>query len=1359
MKHIISFISACFILFLFFLSFLPGEDKQETQQVAVYPEEFPPMHLRKGKFLQTGRLFSGSSEMEFVKNITVFPDAVLQGWKHMGPRNAGGRVRAIAVDKRNSNIVLTGGVSGGIFRSTDATGTWNTVTSSEHIRLSSIAQDPRNGHGDTWYATTGELATYADNHILGHGVYKSVDNGVSWTLLASTTGIKNAFLDNPFDIVHRVRVHPKTGDVYLAALAGIYRSQNGGRTFERVLGSPDVRDKFQEGVITSPFFNRNYWFSDVHIAVDGTLYAALQTYPDPATAGGGLFRSATGDASDWVNITPPFFHDNIIRVVIASVPSTPGTVYFACAFYDLSISSTLGRDVHLYRYMKSDSNPDQWNDLSGNLPSHASGGRGTFTQGGYNLALAVHPKNPDIVFLGLVAIFRSTTGFTTPYDVTGKHITDVLVHADCHALVFDPNNPEILYIATDGGINKTVQSSFPGSQQSAHRNLDAYFTLNNNALSIAQCYDISLAGEGVYAGTQDQSAWLGTEKSDQWIQYPGGDVLQTAVSRDGKFLVSDHSGGGINLTPNADPDFETVGLSVDVRYLFDFAFDPSNLYRLVGVDNTKREMYIIDAVNEFIDDPVSEEHSRVIPWGNEVVNGKSFSLSSYPPGTLYLTGFGVSDEFYHRSAKPPFSKVEGLFSSSPVFSRLADNDFPEAEVSDIFINPYRSDQLLVSFFTYTNNKKLLYSDNGGATWHNVTGNLAAKSSTDTGPMVLSTAIVGNGSIFFAGTTSGLFATKKLSGATTEWQRVHPDMIKNHLVTDMEVDRTGRLTIGTYGGGVYRAVYDAGTPPAGFSHPLPPVQMQTDATHTIDLADFTTGAIQRIELLNSKTGLVKVSLNNNMLHLVTGSGEGSGVITVILHAKEDGYGAVESFPVNVYDIAREAQLALSFQPISITTVEISGTLTLTNTGQQDLIVKGGISVSNNIPTYIIKDIPLNRGEMAQRYLIINLRTPPYDYAKVVCRLDKYPYVKSFTISLGDLLIAATFAENSTGVVTDITDDMGRTYMLETPEDGNSHDDDNALFNIDMSTGALTFKDSPDFEDPQDANRNNIYAVEVTVTVGSIVTKTVVRVSVTNVNEPPVVVAEIMNPSLLDTGFGTRVIDLSGTFTDPDAGDMLTFSVSTNSPLVVTATIATTTLTLTEVGGGESVITVTANDGSNTATDEFTVTVNRAPVVTPISDLSLMEGGTEDIDLAVAFMDPDTDALTFTVNSADNVVTAAIAGTTLTLTEVGPGSSDITVTANDGKGGTVSDTFTVTVEMVTGVAEATGGFRAYPNPGSESLTVEPGGTVRIYDFTGRHIYAPVREQSPKKVVLDISGLAGGTYLLKVSGGNTARRLVVE
>ncbi len=84
-----------------------------------------------------------------------------------------------------------------------------------------------------------------------------------------------------------------------------------------------------------------------------------------------------------------------------------------------------------------------------------------------------------------------------------------------------------------------------------------------------------------------------------------------------------------------------------------------------------------------------------------------------------------------------------------------------------------------------------------------------------------------------------------------------------------------------------------------------------------------------------------------------------------------------------------------------------------------------------------------------------------------------------------------------------------------------------------------------------------------------------------------------------------------------------------------------------------------------------------------------------------------------------------------------------------------TFSITVSpMVTGIDDLTDRtFNIYPNPVSGRLTVErkgiAGNEISIHDLTGKRIQVPVREQSPGKVVLDVSGLAGGMYLVRVSG----------
>jgi surface protein len=110
----------------------------------------------------------------------------------------------------------------------------------------------------------------------------------------------------------------------------------------------------------------------------------------------------------------------------------------------------------------------------------------------------------------------------------------------------------------------------------------------------------------------------------------------------------------------------------------------------------------------------------------------------------------------------------------------------------------------------------------------------------------------------------------------------------------------------------------------------------------------------------------------------------------------------------------------------------------------------------------------------------------------------------------------------------------------------------------------------------------------------------------------------------------------------------------------------------------------DDGRGGAFEKaFTISinnVNESPVVaTTLADQSL-DGGfsTFDINLAGVFTDIDGDELQYSVTSADEtVVTAAISGTMLTITEVGAGSATLTVTATDGGGLSMADELLVTV----------------------------------------------------------------------------------
>ncbi|MCA1747405.1 MAG: hypothetical protein LC655_06885, partial [Bacteroidales bacterium] len=184
-------------------------------------------------------------------------------------------------------------------------------------------------------------------------------------------------------------------------------------------------------------------------------------------------------------------------------------------------------------------------------------------------------------------------------------------------------------------------------------------------------------------------------------------------------------------------------------------------------------------------------------------------------------------------------------------------------------------------------------------------------------------------------------------------------------------------------------------------------------------------------------------------------------------------------------------------------------------------------------------------------------------------------------------------------------------------------------------------------------------------------------VTTANGAPVVKAPIDDLEL-DEDFDNTTIDLSDVFSDPE-GDELTYSAFSSNIDVVTVSIEGSILTIAEAGPGSSTVTVTADDGTETTNDEFIVNVNainEAPFVdNSLDDLELDEGfGNETVALAGVFSDPDGDELTLSAVSGNTgVVTVAVTGSTLTITETGIGSSVITVTASDGEY-TVDETFT-------------------------------------------------------------------------------------
>ncbi len=173
-----------------------------------------------------------------------------------------------------------------------------------------------------------------------------------------------------------------------------------------------------------------------------------------------------------------------------------------------------------------------------------------------------------------------------------------------------------------------------------------------------------------------------------------------------------------------------------------------------------------------------------------------------------------------------------------------------------------------------------------------------------------------------------------------------------------------------------------------------------------------------------------------------------------------------------------------------------------------------------------------------------------------------------------------------------------------------------------------------------------------------------------------------------------VSMDTLFTDEDKqyGDILVYSILDNNSSGISDLISwksDTTITFSPNNkdiGVYNFIFIATDIGYELDSINVQLTVkaipkpNKVPIVNnPLENLTLTNGfGSHEVVLDSVFSDPDKDDLVYTVKSNKNdVVTVLITNSTLTITEVGIGSAEITVTVDDGKGGMTSDVFMVDV----------------------------------------------------------------------------------
>jgi hypothetical protein len=181
-----------------------------------------------------------------------------------------------------------------------------------------------------------------------------------------------------------------------------------------------------------------------------------------------------------------------------------------------------------------------------------------------------------------------------------------------------------------------------------------------------------------------------------------------------------------------------------------------------------------------------------------------------------------------------------------------------------------------------------------------------------------------------------------------------------------------------------------------------------------------------------------------------------------------------------------------------------------------------------------------------------------------------------------------------------------------------------------------------------------------------------------------VSEVLPNVVINENFGDTTINLSGVFFDVD-GDTISLSVAVDDANVISSSLSTENLSITEFGTGSTEIRITATDvdGASVQTS-FIFRVNAIPFINgELPPIIENEGfQTTSLDLLSFISDSDEeDTLEFeAVNTTDSIVNVSVNDSNLIIEEKGIGTTKVVLTASDGVGGSVTDTLVFRVNSV-------------------------------------------------------------------------------
>ncbi len=315
------------------------------------------------------------------------------------------------------------------------------------------------------------------------------------------------------------------------------------------------------------------------------------------------------------------------------------------------------------------------------------------------------------------------------------------------------------------------------------------------------------------------------------------------------------------------------------------------------------------------------------------------------------------------------------------------------------------------------------------------------------------------------------------------------------------------------------------------------------------------------------------------------------------------------------------------------------------------------------------------------------------------VDKIPSDLDTQIPVFNTPNTKSISENSTEVLTAIVSNTSDiTFDISAGEDANK-------FNIDSTTGALSFKIAPDFENPTDKNRDNNYKVEIKATDSNAneITKDI-TITVTDIAD----IKPTLSPSSFQSAENISIGNKIGDIVIADSGDSNIKSIiltgDANGDFTVNAQGEITLVNALSysIKPSYNLKAIATNDAGDSEEATVTITVlepdTTKPLFTNANTKSIAENSTSILSVSAT----DTSAVTysisngndsdkFSIDSNSGALSFKIAPDFETPTDINEDNSyEVTILATDSSSNEANQTITVTVTDVADVVPTIGGF---------------------------------------------------------------------